>query len=215
LSAVEALPLDAALAPARADARRFIEALPRAARVVVFCHFDADGLAAGTVAGRALPRLGLTDVRVVSSGKGESAFGEAARTRLAALAPDALVVTDLASTPRRPPGVPTLYVITTFRRAAPRARRGRVGIRMGAGAHVGVAHVGAARPAGRGGRCAHRRSALGGCRGDDQRPGREGTLAAPRRGTKQYTAKWLKEAVSLSTRRGARARSTWPRRWPC
>ena len=47
----------------------------------------------------------------MSSGKGESAFGEAARTRLAALAPDALVVTDLGVNAAGVlPGVPTLYV---------------------------------------------------------------------------------------------------------
>ena len=100
-------PLDAA----RADARRFFEALPQAARVVVFCHFDADGLAAGAVAGRALPRLGFAEVHVVPSGKGESAFGDAARTRLSALAPDALVVTDLGVNAAGVlPDVPTLYV---------------------------------------------------------------------------------------------------------
>ncbi len=105
------IPLEAALTDARADARRFVEALPRSARVVVFCHFDADGLAAGAVAGRALPRLGVGEVRVVPSGKGESAFGESARARLAAHAPDALVVTDLGVNAAGVlPGVPTLYV---------------------------------------------------------------------------------------------------------
>lgn len=106
-----AQPLADALPGAQADARRFFEALPRAARVVVFCHFDADGLAAGAVAGRALPRLGFTSVEVVPSGKGESAFGDAARARLTALAPDALVVTDLGvNVVGVLPGVPTLYV---------------------------------------------------------------------------------------------------------
>ena len=104
-------PLAAALPGAQSDARRFFEALPRAARVVVFCHFDADGLAAGAVAGRALPRLGFGAVVVMPSGKGESAFGDAARARLAALAPDALVVTDLGVNAAGVlPGVPTLYV---------------------------------------------------------------------------------------------------------
>jgi single-stranded-DNA-specific exonuclease len=111
VSAPPAAPFDAALAGAQSDARRWLDALPRAARVVVFCHFDADGLAAGAVAGRALPRLGFTDVRVVPSGKGESAFGEAARARLTALRPDALVVTDLGVNAAGVlPGVPTLYV---------------------------------------------------------------------------------------------------------
>ncbi len=110
-AAAVAVPLDSALAGARGDVRRFLDALPRAARVVVFCHFDADGLAAGAVAGRALPRLGFSDVRVVPSGKGESAFGDSARARLAALSPDALVVTDLGVNAAGVlPGVPTLFV---------------------------------------------------------------------------------------------------------
>jgi single-stranded-DNA-specific exonuclease len=104
-------PLEAALADARATVRRFFGDIPGSARVVVFCHFDADGLSAGAVAARALPRLGFGDVRVVHSAKGESAFGEAARARLAALAPDALVVTDLGvNSAGVLPGVPTLYV---------------------------------------------------------------------------------------------------------
>ena len=111
VSAPPAAPFDAALAGARVDARRWLDALPRSARLVVFCHFDADGLAAGAVAGRALPRLGFTDVRVVPSGKGESAFGDPARARLTALRPDALVVTDLGVNAAGVlPGVPTLYV---------------------------------------------------------------------------------------------------------
>lgn len=102
---------DAALERARAATRAFVADLPRASRVVVFCHFDADGLAAGAVAGRALPRLGFGDVTVVPSGKGESAFGDAARARLAALRPDALVVTDLGVNAAGVlADVPTLYV---------------------------------------------------------------------------------------------------------
>jgi single-stranded-DNA-specific exonuclease len=99
------------LAAARAAASAFFAALPRDARVVAFCHFDADGLAAGAILGRALPRLGFTDVRVVPSARGESAFSDAARARLLALAPDALVVTDLGVHRAGVlPGVPTLYV---------------------------------------------------------------------------------------------------------
>ena len=86
---------DAALAAGRAAARAWLEAVPRDARLVVFCHFDADGLAAGALFGRVLPRLGFTDVAVVPSLRGESAFSDEARARLALLRPDALVVTDL------------------------------------------------------------------------------------------------------------------------
>ena len=104
-------PLASAFGEARERVAAFLGAVPREARIVVFCHFDADGLAAGAVAGRALARLGFNDVRVVPSGRGESAFGEGARTRLAALAPDALVVTDLGVKAAGVlAGVPTLYV---------------------------------------------------------------------------------------------------------
>src|SRR4028118_1837121 len=89
------IPLPSALPAAREQTRAFFDALPRSARIVVFCHFDADGLGAGAVFGRALPRLGFTDVQVVPSGRGAHAFTDPARQRLRALAPDALVVTDL------------------------------------------------------------------------------------------------------------------------
>lgn len=106
-----ARPIDNALPAARAATEAFLSGVPRAGRLVVFCHFDADGLAAGAVAGRALERLGYSDVHVMPSGRGESAFGNEARARLAALAPDALVVTDLGVKATGVlPGVPTLYV---------------------------------------------------------------------------------------------------------
>lgn len=111
VSEVRPLPLDLALPAARDAVRAFVGGLSREARVVVLCHFDADGLAAGALFGRALPRLGFRDVRVVPSLRGESAFSDEARVRLRALAPDALVVTDLgvhhAGVLAR---VPTLYV---------------------------------------------------------------------------------------------------------
>jgi single-stranded-DNA-specific exonuclease len=105
------IPLETALPEARERTRAFFDALPREARVVVFCHFDADGLGAGAVFGRALPRMGFRDVRVVPSGRGENAFTDAARLRLRALEPDALVVTDLGVNREGVlDGVPTLYV---------------------------------------------------------------------------------------------------------
>jgi single-stranded-DNA-specific exonuclease len=104
-------PLASALPAAREQTRAFFDALPRSATIVVFCHFDADGLGAGAVFGRALPRMGFTDVRVVPSGRGENAFTDAARERLRALAPDALVITDLGVNREGVlEGVPTLYV---------------------------------------------------------------------------------------------------------
>lgn len=102
---------DARLADARETTRMFVEAIDRAARIVVFCHFDADGLSAGAVLGRALPRLGFTDVRVVHAGRTESAWSPEARERLLALRPDALVVTDLGVRHGEIlPGVPTLLI---------------------------------------------------------------------------------------------------------
>ena len=103
---------DQHLAAAQDTFRRWLAAVPKGGRVVVFCHFDADGLGAGAVFGRALPRLGLEDVTVVSSGRHESAFSDEARGRLAALEPDALLVTDLGvhETGTLEARVPVLYV---------------------------------------------------------------------------------------------------------
>jgi len=99
------------LSAARTTFREWIDARDRSARLVVFCHFDADGLAAGALFGRGLARLGFTDVRVVPSGRGESAFSDAARERLAAMEPAALIVTDLGVNRLGVlPDVPTLYV---------------------------------------------------------------------------------------------------------
>lgn len=105
------MPLEAALGPAREAVARFFAGVAREARVVVFCHFDADGVAAGALFGRALERLGFTRVSVVHSERGESAFKARARHRLAERAPAALVVTDLGVHEAGVlPGVPTLYV---------------------------------------------------------------------------------------------------------
>jgi single-stranded-DNA-specific exonuclease len=105
------IPLEQALGLARERAAAFLRALAPSARVVVFCHFDADGLAAGALFGRGLRRMGFTDVQVVPSGRGENAFSAGARERLAALRPDALIVTDLGVHRAGVlPGVPTLYV---------------------------------------------------------------------------------------------------------
>lgn len=105
------VPLEQALGPARGRAAAFLRALAPSARVAVFCHFDADGLAAGALFGRGLARMGFTDVQVVHSDRGENAFSAGARERLAALRPDALIVTDLGVHRAGVlPGVPTLYV---------------------------------------------------------------------------------------------------------
>ena len=101
------------LAAAQQTFRQWLAAVPDGGRAVVFCHFDADGLGAGALFGRGLGLLGIGDVEVVVSGRSESAFSDAARDRLRALAPDALLVTDLGVNERgtlEAEGVPTLYV---------------------------------------------------------------------------------------------------------
>lgn len=105
------IPLAEALESARERTAAFLRGLDPAGRVVVFCHFDADGLGAGALFGRGLRRMGFGDVEVVFSERGENAFSEGARARLAALRPAALVVTDLGvQSAGVLPGVPTLYV---------------------------------------------------------------------------------------------------------
>ena len=106
-----AVPIELALEEARAATTSFLGCFRPADRFVVFCHFDADGLAAGAIFGRALDRMGFTDVMVVPSGRGESAFTNVARQRLEVLSPAGLVVTDLGVHKAGVlSDVPTLYV---------------------------------------------------------------------------------------------------------
>ncbi len=96
---------------AQARFAAFWEPIASDANIVVFCHFDADGLAAGALFGRLLAAMGYSNVHVEPSGKGENAFTDSARERIGALTPDALVVTDLGvSALGVLPDVPTLYV---------------------------------------------------------------------------------------------------------
>ncbi len=88
------IPYDDRLAASLVPFRAFLAAAADR-HTVVLCHFDADGLAAGALFGRGLPLVGAGRVTVVPSGRDESAFTGAARERLRALQPDALVVTDL------------------------------------------------------------------------------------------------------------------------
>lgn len=101
------------LAEARATFLRWLGRVDPAGRTVVYGHFDADGLAAGALFGRGLPRRGLGNVEVVPSGRAENAFSGEGLARLEALQPDALVVTDLGVSARgtlERLGVPVLYV---------------------------------------------------------------------------------------------------------
>jgi single-stranded-DNA-specific exonuclease len=111
-AAPEVRPAADRLPAAREAFRAWLAAREPEKRLVVFCHLDADGLAAGALFGRALPRLGFTDVLVVPSRRAESAFfSPEAQERLAALEPAALVVADLGVHRAGVlDGVPTLYV---------------------------------------------------------------------------------------------------------
>ena len=95
--------------------RAFLDAIPPTGRVLVYCHFDADGLAAGALFGRGLARIGPGwEIEVLPSGKGENAFlTPAVHEKLLAERPDALIVTDLGVHERgtlEGHGVPVLYV---------------------------------------------------------------------------------------------------------
>ncbi len=99
----------------QAPFRAFLSQIPAGGRVVVYCHFDADGLAAGALFGRGLPRINASwQVEVRPSGKGENAFlTPSVRDTLLARQPDALIVTDLGVHKRgtlEADGVPVLYV---------------------------------------------------------------------------------------------------------
>jgi len=104
---------DAHLAAALVTFREWQGRVPTDGHTVVLCHFDADGLAAGALFGRGLPFLGAGRVTVVPSGRDESAFSDAARERIRAMRPDALVVTDLGVSEAgtlEADGIPVLYV---------------------------------------------------------------------------------------------------------
>ena len=108
---MNAVSIEQAWLEAQAATEAFLEPFAPADRLVVFYHFDADGLAAGALFGRGLARLGFTSLSVVPSGRGESAFSESARGRLRALEPAGLIVTDLGvNSVGVLNEVPTLYV---------------------------------------------------------------------------------------------------------
>ena len=95
--------------------RAFLAQIPTTGRIVVYCHFDADGLAAGALFGRGLLQINPDwQVEVVPSGKGENAFlTPGVPEKLLTRKPDALIVTDLgvhAHGTLEMAGVPVLYV---------------------------------------------------------------------------------------------------------
>ncbi len=106
------IPFDDRLAASLVPFRAFLAAAAER-HTVVLCHFDADGLAAGALFGRGLPLVGTGRVTVVPSLRDESAFSDAARDRIRALKPDALLVTDLGVSDAgtlEADGIPVLYV---------------------------------------------------------------------------------------------------------
>jgi len=104
----------------------FLACIPDDGRVIVYCHFDADGLAAGALFGRGLQRINSSwDVRVLPSGRTENAFETPeAKARLRAERPDALIVTDLgvnALGTLEEDGIPVLYADHHIPEGAPPA----------------------------------------------------------------------------------------------
>lgn len=63
--------------------------------LLVLCHSDADGLAAGAILTAALRRAGFAKVDAVATGKGGNAWSDETAALLAARQPGALIVTDL------------------------------------------------------------------------------------------------------------------------
>lgn len=98
--------LDELVAPFRA----FVASLRPGRPVVVLCHNDADGLSAGAILTHALARAGHA-VRTELTLKGESAWSPGVAERLAAHAPQALIVADLGCQSAAVlPDVPTLFL---------------------------------------------------------------------------------------------------------
>ena len=84
------------VAASRTKLARFVEdARGRSDGVLVLCHSDADGLAAGAILTEALRRAGLGQVNVLATGKAGNAWAEDTAALLAERRPGALIVTDL------------------------------------------------------------------------------------------------------------------------
>jgi single-stranded-DNA-specific exonuclease len=88
----------------------FVDPLPRDTPIAVLCHNDGDGLAAGAILTHT-PRRRDRVVVTLTTGKGENAWSAGVRERLGAIAPGALVVTDLGCRDEPLlPEVPTLFI---------------------------------------------------------------------------------------------------------
>ena len=84
---------------------------PVAAKTLVLCHSDADGITTGAILTVALRRAGLA-VEVVATGKGGSAWSDETLALLEERRPVALIVGDLGvrAEPVSPAGVPTFFI---------------------------------------------------------------------------------------------------------
>lgn len=87
-----------------------VATLDRSAPLLVLCHNDADGLAAGALFTRAFTAAGWkVHTRIV--GRGESPWSDAMRAELAGVPAGGVIITDLGVQPSLPkPGVPTIVV---------------------------------------------------------------------------------------------------------
>lgn len=95
-------------AKAIAAARRFLDEC--SGRVVVAAHNDADGLSAAVIVLRALAARGI-DGEPIPARRGEHVHQDSMRRRIAARAPDALIVVDMGSRPGSIlKGLPTLVI---------------------------------------------------------------------------------------------------------
>ncbi len=91
--------------------RRFIENIEKTKRVVCLHDSDADGVTAGVVWQRAMEQLGFTDVKRLSATRERNAFAPETKTIIAAEKPDFLFVMDLGSQPQKiVENVPTCFI---------------------------------------------------------------------------------------------------------
>ena len=94
-AAVAGLPADFVVECRRQFAAFTAGAKSKGGSVLVLCHSDADGLAAGAILTLALRRAGLEPVEAHATGKAGSAWSDETLAMLAARLPAALIVTDL------------------------------------------------------------------------------------------------------------------------
>ena len=91
--------------------RHFIEKIDKTQRVVCLHDSDADGVTAGVVWQRAMERLGFINIKRLSATRERNAFAAETKTIVAAEQPDFLFVMDLGSQPQKiVENVPTCFI---------------------------------------------------------------------------------------------------------